>query len=118
MTDVTNIVKKREFDNFIKKNKTLVIVFYGAKWCEACTEIYPMYERIQKKYSKIISMCYVDITDAKLDFSSIPVFESYYNGKSLISMIGADVPSLKDFIKESASIAKKQGYNKISKKIT
>lgn len=110
MSQVTTISKKQDFDEFINRKNTLVIVFYGAGWCDACTDVYPMYERIQKKYSNILSMCYVDISQAKLDFSSIPVFESYYNGTSISSMVGTDIPSLKDFIKKSFLVAKKKGH--------
>ena len=95
---VIEITNGEEYNTF-KNAHHRGIIFYGADWCDACTQIHPMYTRIANRYHKHVAMAHADITVCKLDFSRIPVFVSYYKGKELDSIEGADVEGLKQLVK-------------------
>ena len=97
-TKVVEITSREEYENF-KKNRRAVI-FYGAKWCDACTYIHNLYERIANRYHKHVKLAYVDIDVCELDFSAVPIFVSLRKGQQLNSMEGADKKGLKQLIKE------------------
>lgn len=77
------------------------IIMYSAEWCDACKDIYPLYVRIANRYYKRIGMAHVDVEKCQLSFDRVPVFVSFYEGKELDSIEGADVESLKNLIKEA-----------------
>ena len=98
MSNVTNIISKKESDYFINNNKK-VIIFYSAKYCPACLEIKPLYNRIAKRYGDKISFSILDIEEAHVQLETVPVFEGYYKGEGVKYMEGVDTTSLKQFIK-------------------
>ena len=97
---VIEISNVKEYDEF-KKKYDRGIIFYGAKWCHACEEIEDLYQRIAARYHGSIALAHIDIDVAKLDFTIVPVFVSFRNGKQLDSMDGADKSSLKKLIREA-----------------
>jgi thioredoxin-like negative regulator of GroEL len=99
MSGVIHIRNKKEYDEFKSKHRRAV-VFYGAEWCEACTDMWDIYNRIAKRYQKYVALGYADIEECKLDFSAVPVFVSLRKGQQLNSMEGADRRGLKQLIKE------------------
>ena len=103
MSKLIRITNKNEYIDF-KKNHPRAVIFYGAEWCEACTEIKPLYIRVANRYYQRVTLGYVDIEECKLDFSVIPIFVSFRNGEQLNSMEGADRKALKEFIKEVIQI--------------
>ena len=99
MSSVIEITNFSQYEAFKKRKRG--VIFYGAKWCKSCKGIKELYERIANRYQNKIKMAYVDIDVAGLDFTSVPIFVSLYNGKQLDSIIGADIPKLKILIKEA-----------------
>jgi thioredoxin-like negative regulator of GroEL len=97
MESVIELTTREEFERFKKYKRG--VIFYGAKWCEGCKKLAPLYERIALKYHKYVKLAHVDIDVAKLDFSSVPVFVAYYKGQQINSLEGATVLELKAFIK-------------------
>lgn len=94
--------KLQTSDDYVKcitKNKR-VVIFYGAAWCKACTDLKPIYKRIAKRYEKRVTLVYCDIDNTELKFERIPVFVSVYKGQVVNQVIGADEESLKEFIAE------------------
>ncbi|CAH6418454.1 Thioredoxin [uncultured virus] len=77
------------------------IIFYGAEWCKACKEIEPLYKRICNRYHKKITMAHVDIDEAKLEFTAVPVFVAMHNGKQFDSLEGADRDALRTLVKKT-----------------
>lgn len=109
--EITNI---NDYESF-KKNYRRGIIFYGAKWCEACNEIMPLYTRIANKYYKRIAMAHCDIDVCKLDFSKIPVFVSHRKGKEIDNMLGGNKDALRKFIKDAIEFeAKPKGLTPVS----
>jgi len=104
---VLSITNSKEYEAF-KKTHTRGIIFYGASWCHACSEIEPLYTRIANRYHKRITLAHVDIDECKLDFERIPVFVGYYEGKELANMEGADSGGLKQLIKEIIEYKKRK----------
>lgn len=96
---VIEITNSKEYDAF-KKNHTKGIIFYGADWCHACQQITPLYNRIANHYNDLVAFSHADIQRCGVDFSKVPVFIAYHNGKQINSMLGADSEGLKDFVKE------------------
>jgi thioredoxin-like negative regulator of GroEL len=100
MSQVIKLKNSGDYHKF-KKSHRRGIIFYSAEWCSACEQIEPMYNRIANKYYRKIAFAHVDIDECNLDFSKIPVFVSFHNGKQLDSMEGADTETLKIFIKDA-----------------
>lgn len=100
MSNLIRIGNIEEYDKFKKSYKRSVIM-YSAKWCDACKDIEPLYGRIAKRYHKRIAFGYCDIDKADLDFTAIPIFVSFKNGRHLNSIEGADPAQLRKLIKEA-----------------
>lgn len=98
MGKVTKLRAKEDFS--VLKRCPKAIVFYGAKWCSACQNLKPFYKRLASRYGKQVKFFFVDTDKVNVDFTSIPVFTSYSNGKSLNSVTGPDEQRLKSFVKE------------------
>jgi len=96
---VIRIRNVEDYDAFKKNNKRCV-VFYSAEWCHACKSIGTLYTRIANRYYKRVAMAYVDIDEAKLDFTAVPVFVTLFNGKEMKNIEGSDEEGLKSIIKE------------------
>lgn len=99
MSKVIRITNKQEYEEFKKAHRRGVI-FYGAKWCEACTEMGDIYNRIANRYHEHVALAYADIDECHLDFSVVPIFISLRKGQQLNGMEGADRRGLKQLIKE------------------
>ncbi len=98
MSKITYIRSKRESDNFIE-NERKCIIFYSAKYCPACMEIKPLYERIANRYNNKVSFSIIDIEEAGLRLDTVPIFEGYHKGEGIKQMEGVDTTSLKQFVK-------------------
>lgn len=97
---VVEITNADQYKLLLRDNPKLVI-FYGAKWCDACTKIIPLYTGIANKYYKRITMVHVDIEVCKLDFSRIPVFVAMKDGKQIKHMVGGNDEGLKELVREA-----------------
>lgn len=97
---VVEIKNLDEYETF-KKKYNRSVVFYGATWCHACTEIENLYARIANRYHKRVALAHVDIDVADLSFTAVPVFVALRHGKQINSMEGADKTGLKELIKEA-----------------
>lgn len=98
--DINNV---RDYDTF-KKKYTCGVIFYSASWCEACSELLPLYERIANRYYKYVALGYVDIDKCRLDFNKVPVFVAFYKGEEVNSIEGADSDRLKEFIRSTIKL--------------
>lgn len=96
---VVQITNKQEYDQF-KQNNRRCVVFYSATWCSACTEMKDIYHRIANRYHERVAMAYVDIDQCGLEFSSVPVFVSLFEGQQFNGVEGASREELKQLIKE------------------
>lgn len=99
MSKVVHITNNQQYFKFIRKYRRAV-VFYGAEWCEACTDMWDLYTRIANRYDKYVAMAYVDIEVCKLNFGVVPIFVSLRKGEYLDSIEGADRVGLKQLVKE------------------
>ena len=96
---VIEIHNVKEYEEFKKHARG--VVFYGATWCHACKDIETLYARIANRYHKRIAMAHVDIDEANLDFSEVPVFVALRHGTQIDSVEGADKKGLKLLIKNA-----------------
>jgi len=99
-THVIDLKSKSEYQSFVSANKR-TIIFYGAVWCKECTPIKDLYRRISNRYHTKIAFAYVDVDEAKLDFTMLPVFASTFEGKEADNLLGNDTDSLKNFIRDA-----------------
>lgn len=99
---VDRVIHIHNFDEYqkFKENYPRGVVFYGAVWCHACKDIEPLYKRICNRYHKRVALAHVDIDEAKLDFTAVPVFVALRNGKQIDNLEGADKDALKALIKK------------------
>ena len=96
MSKVVHIRNKKEINSFIENKKC--ILFFSAKYCPACLEIKPLYERIANRYGDRVSFSIIDIEEAGIQLDTVPIFEGHYKGKN-ITMEGVDTKSLKQFVR-------------------
>lgn len=96
MSKVVHIRNKKEIDAFTENKKC--ILFFSAKYCPACLEIKPLYERIANRYGDKVSFSIIDIEEVGIQLDTVPIFEGHYKGKS-ITMEGVDTKSLKQFVR-------------------
>src|SRR5437016_5016723 len=99
MSEVSIINNIDDYKRFKKKNER-AIIFYGAKWCESCTQIYPLYVRIFKRYSLRLSFAYCDIDVAGLDFTTVPVLVTFWKGEEIDNMEGSNIIEMKKLIRD------------------
>jgi thiol:disulfide interchange protein len=64
---ITNLKTVYEFNQLLKKNRGLIIIKYGAKWCSPCKTIEPMvlgwFQRLNEQTTKVITVI-VDIDES------------------------------------------------------
>ena len=96
---VIHITNLQEYSEFKKRPRG--VIFYGAKWCKACKQIEPLYNRIGNRYHKQVALAHVDVDVANLEFSAVPVFVAMRNGKQIDSLQGSDKEGLKELIKKA-----------------
>lgn len=96
------IPELRSYDDYLtfKRKHDRCIVFYGTKWCKACTTMDDIYRRIARRYKDYVAMAHCDIDVAGIQFSAVPIFSSIYKGEEINSVRGSDVDGLKDLVKE------------------
>jgi len=99
MSYVAELNTAADFKKF-KKNNKKAIIFYSADYCVACHEVKDLYYRIAARYHKKAAFAIVDTEKVGLDFEYLPVFDSYHKEEGFSTMVGTDVPSLKNYIKE------------------
>jgi thiol-disulfide isomerase/thioredoxin len=97
VAEVVIIKKKSDYDQLKKKYEKFVM-FYGASWCTACHEMFPLYNKLAKQYGKEMGFGYCDVEKARLDFSKVPVFVSVYQGEELDNCLGANKEGLQELI--------------------
>jgi thioredoxin 1 len=98
---VLHIDEVNSFDNYIKNNNMVVVVF-SASFCKPCREIYPYVEEIANT-NKDIVFIKVDIENGseisdKFSIQSIPHFKFFKNGSEVGSFTGANNQSILDAI--------------------
>jgi thioredoxin-like negative regulator of GroEL len=99
---VAELHTREEFEEFKKHSRA--VIFYGAKWCNACQDLEPLYGRIAARYHKRIKLAHVDVEDSGLDFTAVPVFVSFRKGIIINEILGTDKKGLKQFIREAIQI--------------
>lgn len=99
MSYVVELNTADDFKKF-KKNNKRAIIFYSADYCVACHEVKDLYYRIAARYHKRAAFAIVDIEKVGLDFETLPIFDSYHKEEGFSTMIGADIPGLKNYIIE------------------
>ena len=98
---VLHIDEVNSFDNYIKNNNMVVVVF-SASFCKPCREIYPYVEEIADT-NKDIVFIKVDIENGseisgKFSIQSIPHFKFFKNESEVGSFTGANNQSILDAI--------------------
>ena len=96
---VYKIKNKEQHIKWKQENKKCIL-FFGAKDCHACDDIYPLYRRISNRYQDKIKLAYIDVDECELDFTSVPYFVSIINKNQTDTMVGANNDDLKNFIKK------------------
>lgn len=102
MTHVREITNADEFNNFVKSRRGAI--FYGVKGCDACDTLWPMFQRLAKRYHTKIAMAHADVEECGLSFEKVPLIVTYRKGDIVNQMIGANIQGLKEIITEALTI--------------
>lgn len=91
MSEHVTDLNGKDFEEFINKNKKVVIDFH-ADWCAPCLMMAPVIEEISKKL-KDIKFARIDVDSErelaqKFSIMSIPCFIVFKDGKELDRIIG------------------------------
>lgn len=99
MSKVIKVRGRDDYDKF-KYSYPKAVIFYGSENCVSCASLKGLYDRIANRYGDKVALGYVDVDKSQLDFSNIPVFVSFKDGKQFNSIRGATKDTLRKFIKE------------------
>jgi len=106
------ISSERQFDKIIEKGGSargrLVIVKFGAGWCEPCVKIHPHLERLCKTYSKHCVFLQVDVDEHKntqltAGIRHIPTFRVYLKGEQREEIASSSPDEIERIIKKYQS---------------
>lgn len=100
MSRVIELKSETDYNTFLKSHLRGVI-FYAAKWCEACIETEPLYARIANRYADRIALAHIDTDECGIEILNIPTFMACYNGKVVNTMEGVNSYVLKQFIRNA-----------------
>jgi len=85
------ILTDSNFDNFIAKNK-IVLVDFWAEWCGPCKQVSPILDEISQEKNLLVAKINIDENDIKskdYGVASIPTMILFKDGKPVITIIGA-----------------------------
>lgn len=110
MPVLTEIADREEFQKILNENQGIVIIKFGATWCQPCKLISPYVKELVEKLPQNITVYDLDVDDnfeiygylkSKKMVSGIPVLLAYYReNKSFASnecISGVDKNALKEF---------------------
>lgn len=89
----------KELEAFTGQHKR-VLVMMGASSCIACDVAGPHLAAAAEQYQKKLWIAYVDITEAGIKVSSIPLFQGFFNGFKLPELMehGYSLEGLNDLM--------------------
>ncbi|MCX6720003.1 MAG: thioredoxin [Candidatus Staskawiczbacteria bacterium] len=101
---MTTILTDENFDKEVSNSNKLVIVDFFATWCEPCTMLAPILEKVAEEFKdKVVLMkANVDqtpVNSGKFGVEKIPTVVLFKNGKPISGFVGmAPEASIKDWI--------------------
>ena len=103
-----NILTDENFDKEIAATDKLVLVDFFATWCEPCTMLAPVLEKVAEDMKDVVVLMKANvdefpITAGKYKVEKIPTVILFKSGKPISGFVGlAPEESIKDFIKNSS----------------
>jgi thioredoxin 1 len=95
---------KEQFDELLHNVNNLLIVDFYAVWCGPCKRIAPDLEKISNTNTKVtIVKVDVDNNDSiskEYNIKSMPTFLFFKKGKKVGEVVGANLNSINDMIKQ------------------
>jgi len=104
-----NILTDENFDKEITATDKLVLVDFFATWCEPCTMLAPVLEKVAEDMKDVVVLMKANvdefpITAGKYKVEKIPTVILFKNGKPISGFVGlASEESIKDFVKNSST---------------
>jgi thioredoxin 1 len=82
------------FDDYINEDARLVLVDFGAEWCEPCQAMEPLLEQIADAYSERLQVIRLDVEQSpdvteRLRVMSLPTLVFMRNGEEVERVTGA-----------------------------
>ena len=84
-----NIKNIEKFQEILEENKGIVIIKFGAIWCNPCTKLKPFFDENVKKMQNNVHFYILDVEDNEILYSylknkkminGIPAILAYYKG--------------------------------------
>jgi thioredoxin 1 len=87
-------VDDTSFDEYVNASAGLVLVDFGAEWCEPCQAMEPLLEQIAEAYGERLRVVRLDVeqspdTAERLRVMSLPTLVFLNNGDELARVTGA-----------------------------
>lgn len=103
---VRDIDNKEEFDNLVKSNNNVLILFY-AEWCSLGKSIYPLLDELETRYGQRMMFCKIDIDEngemvEYFGINALPIILFMNKGEIVHKLIGAQS---KDGLEEAIQLS-------------
>ncbi|HPN55114.1 MAG TPA: thioredoxin [Candidatus Moranbacteria bacterium] len=87
------ILTDENFENEIQKTEKMALVDFYATWCEPCSMLAPVLEKIEKEFEEKIVLLKANVDDnplnaQKFNVDRIPMVVLFKNGKPVDSFTG------------------------------
>ena len=88
------ILTDENFEKEIKKTDRMVLVDFYATWCEPCSLLAPILEKLEKEFEEKIVLLKANVDDTRLNAQKfqvdrIPMVVLFKNGKPISSFTGS-----------------------------
>lgn len=100
------VLTDENFEKEIQKTDKLALVDFYATWCEPCSLLAPVLEKLEKEFEEKIVLLKANVDDNQLNaqkfqVSVIPTVVLFKNGKSISSFTGfKPEPVLKEWLEK------------------
>lgn len=100
---------KSDGANAVAEEDRPTVIDFNATWCPPCQQIKPVFESLEKEYSKSVNFKSVDVDEnpemaRQYNIESIPTFIFLNSeGKEINRLVGADEQTLKSILQSLAT---------------
>lgn len=97
MSFIIDIQSQEQLSEIFRQDYDIVVIDFYADWCYPCKVLMPTYEELAKTYSSprvVFTKCNADKNI--MPVSSLPTIDFYQKSQKIATVVGADIPKIKE----------------------